>query len=169
MDWYKTCEEKANRRPVLNAPVYFPRIIRLLLLFSPFLLLASFKPVTGSLDADVLKYTNQFRKANGLKTLSMRSDLNEIARKHSENMAKGKCSFGHAGFDQRYNKVKKIFQSCTAAENVAYGAQTGRDAVEQWKNSSPHRRNLLGRYHYIGIGTARDARGRIYYTQIFVN
>lgn len=98
----------------------------------------------------------------------MRSDLNEIARRHSENMAKGNCAFGHSGFDQRYNKVKKIFQSCTAAENVAFGAQTGKDAVEQWKNSSPHRKNLLGGYKYVGIGTARSKQGRIYYTQILV-
>jgi uncharacterized protein YkwD len=154
---------------VLNASFYFTRVVHILFLLTPFLLFTSFKPAPEGLDADVLRYTNQFRKAHGLNSLSMRSDLNEIARKHSENMAKGKCSFGHSGFDQRYSKVKKIFQTCTAAENVAYGAYTGKEAVEQWKNSSPHRRNLLGKFHYIGIGTARDTRGRIYYTQIFVN
>ncbi len=154
---------------MLKASVQFPRIFRFLLLLSPFLLLVSFKPAPKSVDADVLNYTNKFRKSNGLNSLVMRNDLNAIARKHSENMAKGRCSFGHAGFDQRYSKVRKIFQSCTAAENVAYGARTGKDVVEEWKNSSPHRRNLLGNYNYIGIGTATDARGRIYYTQIFVN
>jgi uncharacterized protein YkwD len=99
----------------------------------------------------------------------MRNDLNAIARKHSEDMAKGNCSFGHSGFDQRYTRIKKIFQSCTAAENVAYGYRTGKEAVDQWKNSGGHRGNMLGKYKYTGIGTAADARGRIYYTQIFVN
>jgi uncharacterized protein YkwD len=43
---------------------------------------------------DVLKYTNQFRKSKGLKALEMRDDLNAIARKHSEDMASGRCAFG---------------------------------------------------------------------------
>ncbi len=140
------------------------------LFFPVFLLfvLASFKPAPAGLDDEVLRYTNQFRRSNGLSPLIMRSDLNEIAQKHSEDMAKGKCAFGHSGFDKRYSKVKKIFQSCTVAENVAYGADSGREVVDMWENSAGHRRNMLGNYHYVGIGTARDREGTIYYTQFFV-
>jgi uncharacterized protein YkwD len=145
-------------------PLYPYRFLPLFFLF----LLVAFKPVPADIDDDVLRYTNQFRRSNGLSALVMRDDLNEIARKHSEDMAKGKCEFGHSGFDQRYEKVKKIFQSCTAAENVAYGANTGKEVVEMWENSTGHRRNMLGKYNYVGIGTARDRDGRIYYTQLFV-
>lgn len=154
---------------MLNSSTRYSRPILFLLLIAPLVLLNSFRTVPDNLDNDVLRYTNKFRRENGLSALTMRDDLNAIARKHSEDMAKGRCSFGHSGFDQRYNKVKKIFKTCYAAENVAYGARTGRDVVEQWENSSAHRRNLLGDYSYTGIGTARDARGRIYYTQILVN
>lgn len=132
------------------------------------LLLTAFKPAPADIDDDILRYTNQFRRSNGMSALVMRSDLNELARKHSEDMARGKCEFGHSGFDKRYDKIKKIFQSCTAAENVAYGANTGREVVEMWENSSAHRRNMLGTYSYVGIGTARDRDGTIYYTQLFV-
>ena len=85
----------------------------------------------------------------------MRNDLNEVARKHSEDMAKGKRSFGHGGFEQRTKQIQKHYPSCTVAENVAYGSTTADQVVNMWKNSS-------------GIGTARDRRGVIYYTQIFV-
>jgi uncharacterized protein YkwD len=121
-----------------------------------------------SLVNDVLTYTNEFRKSKGLKPLKMHNELNELARKHSQDMASGRTDFGHSGFDNRGKKIRKIFESCTIAENVAYGATTGKGAVDQWKTSSSHRKNILGNYTYIGIGTAKDRRGRIYYTQLFV-
>ena len=119
---------------------------------------------------DVLKYTNQFRKSKGLKALEMRDDLNAIARKHSEDMASGRCAFGHDGYDLRVSKIKKTIKPCDGyiGENVAYGASNGKEAVDTWKNSSVHRKNMLGDYKYIGIGTAGNKKGIIYYTQIFV-
>lgn len=125
-------------------------------------------PATGLAD-DVLKHTNEFRKSKGLAALKMRSDLNAIARSHSEDMASGRRSFGHGGFKERTKKIQKIFNSSTVAENVIYGASNAKEAIRLWKKSSGHRQNMLGNYKYIGIGTARNKRGVIYYTQIFVN
>jgi uncharacterized protein YkwD len=128
------------------------------------------KPSSVGPDEDVLKYTNQFRKSKGLNALEMRDDLNAIARKHSEDMASGRCAFGHNGYDLRVSKIKKTVKPCDGniGENVAYGASSGKEAVDIWKNSSAHRKNMLGDYKYIGIGTARNKKGVIYYTQIFV-
>lgn len=125
---------------------------------------------TDKLTEDVLKYTNQFRKSKGLKAVEMREDLNAIARKHSDDMAGGRCSFGHDGYDLRVSKIKKTIKPCEGyiGENVAFGASNGKEAVDVWKNSSAHRKNMLGDYKYIGIGTARNRQGVIYYTQIFV-
>ena len=119
---------------------------------------------------DLLKYTNQFRRSKGLTALEMRDDLNAIARKHSEDMASGRRSFGHGGYNQRVLKVQKIIKpfSGNMAENVLYGAGNAKDAVSIWKKSSGHKKNMLGDYKYIGIGTARNRRGIIYYTEIFV-
>jgi uncharacterized protein YkwD len=127
----------------------------------------SFVPEHG-LVGDVLSYTNKFRKSYGLKSLVMREDLNAIARKHSENMAGGRIGFGHSGFDRRYRQVcKQVSGVYQVAENVAYGARSGKEVVKQWKDSPGHRRNMLGKYKYIGIGIATDRRGHIYYTQVF--
>ena len=128
------------------------------------------QPLTEGLTEDVLKYTNQYRKSKGLRTLEMRDDLNAIARKHSQDMASGRCGFGHDGYDARVSKIKKTIKPCDGfiAENVAYGAHNGKEAVESWKSSKAHRKNMLGDYKYIGIGTATTRRNVIYYTQIFV-
>lgn len=123
-----------------------------------------------SLRDDVLKYTNDLRKEKGLPALEMRDDLNELALKHSTNMAKGKTGFGHDGFDDRRQAVHKFLPSMNAfAENVAYGATSGKDVVKMWSKSSGHRKNMLGNYRYIGIGIAADSDGVLYYTQVFVD
>jgi uncharacterized protein YkwD len=106
---------------------------------------------------DILIQTNKFRKSNSLAKLVMRNDLNEIARQHSIDMAKGRVRFGHTGFGERNAMArKKIKQMHAFAENVAYGAITGKEVVDMWEHSAGHRQNLLGPYKYIGIGIAKD-------------
>jgi uncharacterized protein YkwD len=136
-----------------------------------FVSLTSFAPArdSGVID-DVLSYTNKFRKSHSLQGLIMKEDLNDIAEKHSQNMARGRVGFGHTGFNQRFSQARKSIKGIHKfAENVAYGARSGKDVVTMWKNSSVHRKNMLGKYRYIGIGIAKDRRGRIYYTQVFAN
>lgn len=117
---------------------------------------------------DVLSQTNQFRKLKGLPGLIMREELNAIAQQHSEDMAGGRIAFGHGGFDKRNAQAsKKLRPIRSFAENVAYGAPSAKAVVNMWKNSSGHRRNMLGRYKYIGIGVAKDRKGRLFYTQVF--
>ena len=144
------------------------RALRLVLFITSVFTFLSFVPFNAGLTEEILVHTNKFRRSKGLPSLEMREDLNAIARKHSEDMARGRRAFGHGGYQQREKQVRKIFQSCTMAENVAYGSTSGKDVVTEWKNSAGHRRNMLGNYSYIGIGTARDRQGRIYFTQIFV-
>jgi uncharacterized protein YkwD len=131
-----------------------------------FFLSAFITPV--NLENEVLQYTNSFRRSQGLPQLIMRNDLNRIARNHSEDMADGVKGFGHSGFDMREKEIEKIMNMRSMAENVAYGSSSGREVVDMWIASKGHRKNLLGDYQYMGIGTARDSRGVIYFTQIFV-
>ncbi len=150
--------------PVLKTNFFFFILSVISLLFFSFS-----APLKEGLTEDVLKYTNQFRKSKGLPALEMRKELNAVARSHSEDMARGRRSFGHGGYNQRELQVKKIIKPYGGmAENVAYGARNGKEAFEIWKNSSGHKKNMLGNYKYIGIGTAQNKRGVIYYTQIFV-
>lgn len=134
-----------------------------------FVSLVSFYPnKNANLVQDVLNQTNQFRKSKGLNELMIMKELCTIAQQHSGNMASGRVRFGHDGFAKRNTMANKIIKPLYSfAENVAYGATSGKQVVTMWKNSPGHRRNMLGRYRYIGIGAAKDRNGRIFYTQIF--
>ena len=137
-------------------------------IFPLLLTLMSFSTPIGLVDEVVAK-TNQFRKSNGLPALQVKEDLNELAQKHSEAMAKGRASFGHDGFGKRNEQASSKIKSLSSfAENVAFGAETATQVVDNWKNSAGHRRNMLGKsYKYIGVGIAKSKNGRLYYTQIF--
>lgn len=154
----------------MNRPAFLLRTITIFLIpVTIFFLFSSFKSTSNSLDKEVLYYTNKYRKSKGLPALEMRNDLNAIAARHSEAMARGKRSFGHGGYSQRQNEVQRLIQPFSGmAENVAYGAENAKDVINLWKNSSGHKKNLLGQYRYIGIATARSRSGVLYYTQIFV-
>jgi uncharacterized protein YkwD len=142
-----------------------------LLSFVLFASLASFVSFSSDkLVSDVLAQTNKYRRSNGLPPLVLREELNVIAQKHSADMASGRVGFGHSGFNQRQKQAtKKIIGLRSFAENVAFGADTGKEVVAMWRNSTGHRRNMLGDYKYIGIGIAKDKNGRLFYTQIFVD
>ena len=137
--------------------------------FALFIRLTSFSPyIHSNIVGDVLSQTNKFRKSKGLPALIVNTELNAIAQKHSADMASGWVGFGHAGFSKRNDMAIRAIKSVGRfAENVAYGAISGQEVVTDWKNSAGHRRNMLGPYKYIGIGIAKDRRGRIYYTQVF--
>jgi uncharacterized protein YkwD len=152
-----------NSKPMSNH--FIPRVI--FLISALFVFSAATTPA-NQLANDVLKYTNEYRRSKGLKELIMKDDLNSLARKHSEDMASGRLSLGHSGYDQRAAKVKKIYGTWMVAENVASGARDAKEVFSLWKKSSGHQ-NMLGNYKYIGIGTAKNKRGVIYYSEIFVN
>lgn len=133
-------------------------------------ILSSFAPVKDSLVDEIFSNTNQFRSSRGLQKLAMREELNVIAQRHSVNMARGKVAFGHDGFNKRSREAEKSLGNLQSfAENVAYGAHSAREVVDMWKKSTDHRRNMLGKFRYIGIGVAQDKKGRLYYTQVFAN
>ena len=79
----------SNSLPVLNTSLFIRYFIASSLLIGVLIFLSSFTTSPAGLDEDILKYTNQFRRSKGLPTLVMRQDLNEIAKKHSEDMARG--------------------------------------------------------------------------------
>ena len=141
-----------------------------LIFIGVFIQLVGFTTSSAGLDNDVLKYTNQFRKSQGRSVLAENKELDDLARQHSEDMAHGRVGYGHAGFNQRFERARQSIKGIrTFAENVAYGVTSGKAAVSMWKGSPGHRQNLLGNFRYIGVGTARDRKGVIYYTQIFAN
>ncbi len=122
-----------------------------------------------TMAADILVYINQFRVQHGLSRLQMNSVLTREATVHSVDMAKHRVAFGHDGFSQRMDHVHQSIQTAqSGAENVAFNYKTAKIVAEGWIHSPGHRRNILGHYDQTGIGIARDASGRPYFTQLFL-
>lgn len=113
---------------------------------------------------------NQERAQHRLSNLSISEVLAVVARKHSDNMAKQKVKFGHGGFDERANTIRKYGIHVAFAENVAYFYNTHNpllEAVKGWMESPGHRENILGQYDDTGVGIAYDKTGKCFITQLF--
>lgn len=118
---------------------------------------------------DILHDINVYRKHQGLTPLQLRQDMCIEATRHSHDMAIHHIPFGHQGF---FERVKHLYTHTKrprgAAENVAYNYKDGHDVVKNWLKSPHHLANIRGHYNYTGIGLARDSRGKLYFTQLFL-
>nr|WP_254283009.1 CAP domain-containing protein [Halomicroarcula limicola] len=133
---------------------------------------------------------NQRRTANGLGQLEYRSDLVEVARYHSKDMAsKGYFSHDSPNGESLGDRYQRFGINCAGGENIAYTyweeniQSEGRllyydseqdvaiGLVNQWMNSTGHRENILReRFQSEGIGISVaevDGATRIYATQNF--
>ena len=125
-------------------------------------------PPASSMSAEILRLVNQHRRAIGRSPLQANSFMSSIALEHSRNMLSGKTPFGHDGFRDRIDKIrKKLGPMHVAAENVASGPMSAREVVEGWLHSPGHRRNIEGDFRLTGIGLAFGRNGNIFFTQIF--
>lgn len=116
----------------------------------------------------VFDQINQYRATKNLKPLKINDSLTEQARNHSNDMALGRVSFGHDGFEDR---IKASGLQGPAAENVAYNvgySDPATVAVEGWLQSDGHRHNIEGDYNLTGIGVVQNSSGEYYFTQIFM-
>ncbi len=127
------------------------------------------KKGSDNMPAEILELVNKHRAGRHLKPLQMNALITHEAEVHSHNMATGKVEFGHDGYDERMDRLtRKIKKSTGSAENVAYGPHTAEAVVQSWLESPGHRKNIEGDYNLTGIGIAKNASGRPYYTQIFI-
>jgi uncharacterized protein YkwD len=101
---------------------------------------------------------NGFRAAHGLSQLSTDSKLTALASEHSADMAR-RDSLDHDGF------MTSRGPRGARAENVAYGCKDSACTIQQWVNSSGHRRNMLipGLTRY-GLASAVSPSGKTYWT-----
>ena len=91
------------------------------------------------------------------------------AKNHSLDMANHRMPFGHKYFNSRIERLRaQIKNSNAGAENIAYNYKGAQDVVNNWVRSPGHKRNIEGNYNLTGIGIARDKKGKIYFTQIFL-
>eukprot|EP00469_Lotharella_globosa_P012805 CAMPEP_0167776654 /NCGR_PEP_ID=MMETSP0111_2-20121227/3245_1 /TAXON_ID=91324 /ORGANISM="Lotharella globosa, Strain CCCM811" /LENGTH=148 /DNA_ID=CAMNT_0007666725 /DNA_START=57 /DNA_END=503 /DNA_ORIENTATION=- len=123
----------------------------------------------------MLDHTNAFRRQHNLPAVIWSQEITNICRVHSKAMGDRKVKFGHDGFKQRVARFRSVgIYHRSAAENVAMNsglsyADTARATVTGWINSPGHRKNLLSKSNYCGIGVYRNFDGHYYATQIFAD
>lgn len=123
----------------------------------------------AGIENDILYYINQYRKSAGKTELRMINAASSEAAKHSNAMASQSTGFGHTGFEIRVTNIsRQIGPVSAAAENVAYGKLTAQQVVNGWLKSPGHKKNIDGNYSLTGIGVAKDKKGVIFFTQIFL-
>src|ERR1044072_4621137 len=101
---------------------------------------------------------NGFRASHGLGELRTDGTLTALASEHAADMAR-RDSLDHDGFMSRRGPRG------ARAENVAYGCKESACVIQQWVNSSGHRKNMLipsvTRY---GLASATSTSGKKYWT-----
>lgn len=147
-------------------------MVSLLFIFNPPLWAAQAQK-TASFEQNtqkaILYYVNQYRAKHHLKPLKINASMSAEATQHSLAMAHHAVPFGHQNFNKRINRLFKEIKQCQGgSENVAYNYKDAKDVVRNWLTSSGHRRNIEGNYNLTGIGVARDNKGKLYFTQIFL-
>ncbi|KAM3101150.1 CAP domain-containing protein [Phormidesmis sp. 146-12] len=134
-------------------------------------LIAQADPSLAAMEQSILKQINQYRATRKLPALKLDSSITQQARLHSQNMASGRVSFGHQGFDQRIQEIGKTIAYRAAAENVAYNMgykDPATQTVQGWLKSPGHLRNIQGQFNLTGIGVSKNAKNEIYFTQLFI-
>ncbi|MEL7332332.1 MAG: CAP domain-containing protein [Cyanobacteria bacterium J06560_2] len=130
----------------------------------------------NAFEQEVLKLTNDFRKANGLKSLILDQNLEKAADQHSKDMANGDF-FSHDSKDGRkpWDRAQNNgYESGFVGENIAAGYSTPQAVVNGWINSPGHRANMLNpNFNEIGLGYyyLKNDTGSVnynrYWTQVF--
>ena len=121
-----------------------------------------------SIEEEVLKLVNRHRASVGLDPLVSNETIVAEARGHSENMAKGKSTFSHDGYDERIDKIHDAIGGGASGENIAKGQKTAQAALDSWLASDGHRKNIEGDFHLTGIGVAQKEDEPLHFTQIFL-
>lgn len=119
----------------------------------------------------LLKLTNEFRAKNKCQPLKFSKELASIIDSHNKKMASHEIKLGHDGFQDRWNRIKKIRpDAIRSGENCGlnYGKTDPIQAmIDGWIASDGHRANLLGDYNHVGIVLMKNAKGEIYGSQLF--
>lgn len=104
---------------------------------------------------------NAYRKQNGLKPLSLNTELTAAAKAHARNLAKWD-RISHYGSDgsNPWDRVKRAgYNAKVAAENVGTGQVTFEEVFKGWQESPGHNRNLLmGDVDNMGIALVQETK-----------
>jgi uncharacterized protein YkwD len=118
---------------------------------------------------EYMEILNSHRQRLGLRPLIYTLIIEPVAHEHSDDMARGKTSFGHSGWRARCRKITDELRGNACSEIVAMGQKTPQAVFDAWYNSSSHRASLENpRYTHTGLGVVKNSKGVIYWTQLFL-
>lgn len=111
-----------------------------------------------------MELVNEARRDAPLPALEVDTRLQEAARRHVNDMARGGFS-GHEGSDASLpadRAAAAAYPWVFVAENTAAGRSSARATFEGWEESPPHLRNIRSeRARHVGIARA-DREGSAY-------
>ncbi|MCL2924315.1 MAG: CAP domain-containing protein [Trichodesmium sp. MAG_R04] len=125
----------------------------------------------NDLEQSVFSLINQYRKSKNLPVLQWDNTIAQQSRIHAQQMARGKATFSHDGFQERVEIISQKIIYKGAAENIANNmgySNPGEKAVAGWINSPGHHKNIVGDYNLTGIGIAKNSGGTYYFNQLFI-
>jgi uncharacterized YkwD family protein len=106
-------------------------------------------------ENQVVQLVNNERTKRGLKGLSQREDLKNMAEKKAMDMINSNY-FSHTSpnYGSPFDMMKTFGITYRyAGENIAEGQKSPQEVMNAWMNSSGHRENILKpEYNYIGVG-----------------
>lgn len=136
--------------------------------------------LTCEIELAIVKYTNEFRASEGgLAPIAHEPHVSWVARDWSRQQAES-GTISHDGFPQeRLAAFDTQFPDLTLSfsyigENVLFNSYLstvadliGKNMVQQWIDSPPHRANMLNTYTIMGAGVWKSGN-RWYGTQFFL-
>ncbi len=104
---------------------------------------------------DILVQVNRAREKNGLGPVTCDGALSDIAQGHAEDMGR-RDYFNHTNPEGKspFDRLRDagVSYHC-AAENIAWGDDDATTLVRRWMGSPGHRKNILGDFTKVGIGS----------------
>jgi uncharacterized protein YkwD len=142
---------------------YVPAALILILFISSFPGYSQEEPLrSGLVDPEVREFVslvNARRRSFGCPELKWDDRIAAVAQKHSRDMV-SRNFFSHTNPDGEdpFDRLEEAdIGFSAAAENIASGLKTGKEAYEAWLNSASHRRNMLNcRYTRQGVGRSKS-------------
>lgn len=119
-----------------------------------------------AIEAELLQIVNEHRSSLGYSELEFSSVAYQYANAHNDYMI-GKGTINHDNFSSRALKISDKVNASFVAENVAKDYATAAIALQEWLDSSGHRKNIEGDFTHTGISVKKDENDDLYFTQLF--
>ncbi len=126
----------------------------------------------SAIERETFDLINAHRRTIGLSELRWNDTVARASREHSQAMADGRVPFGHAGFDERADRILLTVDAGRIGENVALNNWEDRPAaaaVHAWIQSPGHKANIeRPSFTASGMGVVQSSDGAYYFTQMFI-